>query len=205
MTGSWKAHVASEMRGKKFASRAEANAFMKKLSSDWKSGKGIQEDITTAKAYISKLGGGDIHSFLKDYVGKHLADTKGSTKGMGWHFAHRAIKALKKHHGMPDGPIPRPLVDKIKTHITGSITPELLKSGSGADEFQPLPKGLTTGGKVRRSKKMAVDDGSEISESDEEQGGRIRHRRHHHHSGGSTSLLLSRGLGDGAHLSVLPH
>lgn len=40
--GSWKEHVASSMRGKKFANRADANAFMRKLSAEWKSSKGGQ-------------------------------------------------------------------------------------------------------------------------------------------------------------------
>jgi hypothetical protein len=36
----WKTHVADEMRGKKFSSRGEANAFLKKLASEWKGKKG---------------------------------------------------------------------------------------------------------------------------------------------------------------------
>jgi len=101
---SWKQHVASSMRGKKFGSRMEANAFMKKLSEEWKK-----------------------------------------------------------------------------------------KKGGTVDEFQ-VTEDSGAGKRRRKPKVMRV-------ESDEEEEIQIPRK---HKIGGSTALLLSRGLGDGVHLSVLP-
>lgn len=113
----WKDFVAQNMRGKKFATRMEANAFMKKLSVEWKAKKG---------------------------------------KGASAEFAE-------------DVP---------------------MKEGAGRRRRRPKPKVLEV----------------MESESDMEVGGRVAPRVAHrkHHRGGSEPLLLSKGLGDGCHLSVLP-
>ena len=58
MALSWKDHVAKSMRGKKFASRAEANDFMKKLSAEWKKKKvgGTIDEFNVANKEVN--GGG---------------------------------------------------------------------------------------------------------------------------------------------------
>lgn len=112
----WKDFVAQNMRGKKFATRQEANAFMKKLSTEWKAKK--------------------------------------STKG----------------------------------------------GGSSAEFAEEVPAPMKEGAGKRRRRKPKVLE-VELSDSDLE-GGRVARRKHHR--GGSEPLLLSKGLGDGCHLSVLP-
>jgi hypothetical protein len=119
----WKDHVAKSMRGKKFGSRQEANAFMKKLSEEWR----------------SKKTGGTIDEF--------------------------------------------------------QVTAEPSKEGAGKRR------------KKRATKPKVVKIVSEDPDSSEEEvveGGRLRPQIVYRKIGGSTSLLLSRGLGDGCHLSVLP-
>lgn len=128
----WKDHVAKNMRGKKFGSRTEANAFMKKLSADWKKSK----------------TGGTIDEFN---VAANEIKGKGSRR--------RPMKA-------PDS--------------------EEEYMGAGIKDI---------------AKKM-MNPGKELVKIATKE--RDRLRKKFHIMGGSTALLLSKGLGDGAHLSVLP-
>ena len=134
----WKEHIASSMRGKKFGSRAEANAFMKKLSAEWKSKKGgavndevDYDDKGLGEKPMKKCGGKGVDEF--QYMPKGVAS--GSGKRVAKKLVVRGDESDSDDDKMID------LVEGGRIRIRGGSNSLLLQKGLGDGvHLSVLPK-----------------------------------------------------------------